>query len=97
MAAIASRLDLDGPARGLLDPVGVLATGELIPARCTNAVLEAIGDFGAMFDGTRVLLESADLLIVPLEVSLPDLSPPTPCTRTSCSRSAPRQSTPWRM
>ena len=82
LAEVASRLDLDGYARGFLDPVGVLATGELIPARCTNAVLEAIGDFGAMFDGTRALLEAADLLIVPLEVSLTDRSPPTPCTRT---------------
>ena len=64
------------------DPVGVLATGELIPARCTDAVLESIGDFGAMFDGTRDLLRGADLTVVPLEVTLTDLSPPTPCIRT---------------
>ena len=65
-----------------LDPVGVLATGELIPVRCTNEVLESIGDAGAMFDATRVLLRGADLTVMPLEVSLTDLGPPTPCTRT---------------
>ena len=64
------------------DPVGVLATGELIPARCTDAVLESIGDFGAMFDGTRDLLRGADLTVMPLEVTLTDLSPPTPCIST---------------
>ena len=65
-----------------LDPVGVLATGELIPVRCTNEVLESIGDAGAMFDATRVLLRGADLTVMPLEVALTDLGPPTPCIRT---------------
>ncbi len=64
------------------DPVGVTVTGELIPARCTDAALAEIGDFGAMFDGTRDLLLAADIAVVPLEVALTDLSPPTPCTPT---------------
>ena len=66
----------------VLDPVGVIVTGELIPARCTDAALEEIGDFGAMFDGTRELLLAADIAVVPLEVALTNLSPPTPCTPT---------------
>ncbi len=70
------------PGVDAFDPAGVLATGELIPARCTDAVLESIGDFGAMFDGTRDLLRGADLTVMPLEVTLTDLSPPTPCIST---------------
>lgn len=66
----------------MLDPVGVVVTGELIPARCTDAALAEGGDFGAMFDGTRELLLAADIAVVPLEVALTDLSPPTPCTPT---------------
>jgi poly-gamma-glutamate synthesis protein (capsule biosynthesis protein) len=65
-----------------LDPVGLLFTGELIPARCTHAVLVELEDFGAMFDGTRELLEAADVAVLPLEVSLSDLGEPTPCTET---------------
>jgi poly-gamma-glutamate synthesis protein (capsule biosynthesis protein) len=66
----------------VLDPVGVIVTGELIPARCTDAALEEVGDFSAMFDGTRELLLAADIAVVPLEVALTNLSPPTPCTPT---------------
>lgn len=65
-----------------VDPVGLLVTGELIPARCTYAVLAALDDFGAMFDGTRSLLAAADLAVVPLEVPLSDRGEPTPCVET---------------
>ena len=65
-----------------IDPVGVLATGELIPVRCTNAALERVGDIGAMFDSTRAFLRAADLTVMPLEVALTDRGPPTPCVST---------------
>ena len=69
-------------ALAAVDPVGLLVTGELIPARCTYAVLDALGDFGAMFDGTRALLVAADLAVIPLEVPLSDRGEPTPCLET---------------
>ncbi|HJM74911.1 MAG TPA: CapA family protein [Dehalococcoidia bacterium] len=78
---VATMFDGDSSV-SVLDPVGVIVTGELIPARCTDAALEEVGDFGAMFDGTRELLLAADVAVVPLEVALTDLSPPTPCTPT---------------
>ena len=65
-----------------IDPVGLLATGELIPVRCTNAALERVGDVGAMFDSTRAFLRAADLTVMPLEVALTDRGPPTPCLST---------------
>ena len=64
------------------DPAGMIATGELIPARCSHAALQAIGRLGAMFDGTGDLIGAADVAVSPLEVSLTDRSPPTPCVST---------------
>jgi poly-gamma-glutamate capsule biosynthesis protein CapA/YwtB (metallophosphatase superfamily) len=64
------------------DPAGMIATGELIPARCTYEALESLGRLDAMFDGTGELIAAADIAVSPLEVSLTDLSPPTPCVAT---------------
>jgi len=64
------------------DPVGFLATGELIPVRCTQAALERVGRIDAMFDGTREQLRAADLTVMALEVPLTDLGAPSPCVRT---------------
>ena len=35
------------------DPAGMLVTGELLPVRCSNFMLELLDDYGAMFDGVR--------------------------------------------
>ncbi|MBT5774037.1 MAG: hypothetical protein HOH95_06635 [Dehalococcoidia bacterium] len=64
------------------DPAGMIATGELIPARCTYEALVEVGRLGAMFDGTGDLLAAADVAVSPLEVSLTDRSVPTPCIET---------------
>ena len=90
--AVLSPLRLERPPDGertvaqralaALDPLGLLVTGELIPARCSYAVLAALDDFGAMFDGTRSLLAAADLAVIPLEVPLSDRGEPTPCLET---------------
>ena len=72
------------------DPAGLLATGELIPARCTDAALASLGDYGAMFDGVRDAIAAADLAVAPLEISLTDLAPPTPCVRTFVLQGSPR-------
>ncbi len=65
-----------------LNPAGVLATGDTIPARCVNTVLEARGDAGAMFDGVRARLAAADLTVLSMEIALTDRSAPTPCVAT---------------
>lgn len=72
-----------------VNPAGLLATGELVPVRCTNEALEAVGDFEAMFDGTRSLLRAADLTVMPLEVALIPGRPPTPCVSTFMLQGAP--------
>ena len=64
------------------DPAGMLATGELIPARCSYEALLAAGGMDAMFEATGDAIRAADIAVSPLEVSLTDLSPPTPCTET---------------
>ncbi|MCY3732692.1 MAG: CapA family protein, partial [Chloroflexi bacterium] len=64
------------------DPAGLLITGELIPVRCTNHVLEALGDYDAMFDGVRNAILAADLAIAPLEWPLTANKELTPCVET---------------
>lgn len=78
--AVRAALAADAPAD--FDPVGFLATGELIPVRCTHAALERVGRIDAMFDGTREHLRAADLTVMALEVPLTDLGSPSPCVRT---------------
>ena len=64
------------------DPAGMVVTGELIPVRCTNAVLAALDDYDAMFDGVRELIAAADIAVAPLEHPLTDQAELTPCRRT---------------
>jgi poly-gamma-glutamate synthesis protein (capsule biosynthesis protein) len=64
------------------DPVLVVSPGEILPVRCANAALEASGDYGAMFEDVRPLLDRADVAIGGLDAPLTDVSPPTPCVST---------------
>lgn len=62
--------------------VGFLATGEMIPARCSQEVLSAHEDgFDAMFAGTRDVIAAADLAMSHWEPSIVDAAA-TPCTAT---------------
>lgn len=71
------------------DPVGVLATGDVVPTRCTGARLSALGGFDRMFDGTRDLIAAADIAVLALETSLTAIGGPTPCERTFILQSSP--------
>ena len=64
------------------DPAGLLITGELIPVRCTNHVLAALGDYDAMFNGVRDAITAADLAVAPLELPLTANNELTPCVET---------------
>lgn len=72
------------------DPVGLLATGDVAPTRCTGERLEALGDFNPMFDGTRDLIRAADIAVMPLEISLTSVGGPTPCTHTFNLQGSPK-------
>ena len=68
--------------RALADPVGFLATGELIPARCVTARMADLeGGYDVIFDGTRDLIGAADLAMAHWEPAIVD-DTPTPCTPT---------------
>ena len=73
------------------DPAGLLITGEILPVRCTDHVLDAIDDYDAMFNGVRRLTLAADLAIAPLELPLTDLGEPTPCVETVIFTGRPRR------
>src|SRR5690606_5819565 len=72
--------EADARLRGF-DPVGFLATGEVIAARCVTPKLEQYGP-AAMFDGTRERLRAADFVVTPLETSISATYPATPCQET---------------
>ena len=63
------------------NPVGLLATGDFIPTRCTNEAVEtfADGDYAAIFERTRAALQAADLTLLSMEIGLTDRGEPTPC------------------
>jgi poly-gamma-glutamate synthesis protein (capsule biosynthesis protein) len=60
----------------------LLFTGDIIPARCTLAKLDAIGDYNAAFDALRPQLTGADITIGSLDSTLANSSVPIGCTPT---------------
>jgi poly-gamma-glutamate synthesis protein (capsule biosynthesis protein) len=60
----------------------LLFTGDIIPARCTLARLQAIGDYGAAFDALRPQLTAADITVGSLDSTLADSAVPIGCTPT---------------
>ncbi len=64
------------------DPVGMAITGELIPVRCANHLLNHLDDYDAMFNGVREALLAADLTVAPLEHPLTANEELTPCVET---------------
>jgi len=64
------------------NPASLLATGELIPARCVTTRVAALeGGYDASYDGTRDLISAADVAMAHWEPAIID-GAPTPCTPT---------------
>jgi len=77
--AVATALGWDADGT---NPASLLATGELIPARCvSDRVASLDGGYDASYDGTRALIEAADLAMAHWEPAIID-GVPTPCTPT---------------
>jgi len=60
----------------------LLFTGDIIPARCTYARLEAIGDYTAPFHALRDILTSADITAGTLDTTISTVARPIGCTPT---------------
>jgi poly-gamma-glutamate synthesis protein (capsule biosynthesis protein) len=60
----------------------LLFTGDIIPARCTLARLQAVGDYDAAFDALRPQLAGADMTIGSLDSTVANSSAPIGCTPT---------------
>ena len=75
----------------LPDPIGFLATGELIPARCVSERVAALAEgYDAIFDGTRDLIGAADIAIAHWpSATTSGTAGPAARTSTRCSRRAP--------
>ena len=63
-------------------PIRLLATGDIIPARCVYARQLAYQDFRHAFLATADLLRAADITVGSLDASLSDAGQPIGCTRT---------------
>jgi poly-gamma-glutamate synthesis protein (capsule biosynthesis protein) len=60
----------------------LLFTGDIIPARCTYARLQALGTYDAAFDALRPALTSAGITIGTLDSTLADSAVPLGCMET---------------
>jgi poly-gamma-glutamate synthesis protein (capsule biosynthesis protein) len=60
----------------------LLFTGDIIPARCSYAKLQSLGNYDAAFDALRPMLMSADITIGTLDSTLADSAVPIGCTQT---------------
>jgi len=63
-------------------PIRLLATGDIIPARCVYAQHLAYQDFRHAFLATADLLRAADITVGSLDASLSDAGQPIGCTPT---------------
>lgn len=64
------------------DATNVIATGDIIPARCSLARIEQSGDWAAALRGPMAdFLASADLTLGSLDASINDISTPLECGR----------------
>ncbi len=63
-------------------PIRLLATGDIIPARCVYAQQLAYGDFRHAFLETADVLRAADITVGSLDASLSDAGQPIGCTET---------------
>lgn len=63
-------------------PIRLLATGDIIPARCVYARQSAYQDFRHAFLATADVLREADITVGSLDASLSDAGEPIGCTRT---------------
>jgi len=63
-------------------PIRLLATGDIIPARCVYARQLAYQDFRHAFLATADVLRAADITVGSLDASLSDAGQPIGCTRT---------------
>lgn len=62
----------------------VVATGDILPVRCSLAQIEATGDFGSPFRGAMAdYLSSADLTLGSLDTSIQDVNEPYRCVETT--------------
>ncbi|GAB4332260.1 MAG: hypothetical protein Kow0010_18030 [Dehalococcoidia bacterium] len=77
LAALAEELAVGPPAA-----INVIATGDIIPARCSLSGIRQAGDWAAAFRGPMAeLLASAHLTLGSLDASINDISTPLDCGR----------------
>ncbi|GAB4525380.1 MAG: hypothetical protein Fur0018_09780 [Anaerolineales bacterium] len=62
--------------------IALLFTGQIVPARCVQAGVDAHGSADYIYDNVRGLLQSADATIGTLNASLSDYAPMTGCIET---------------
>jgi poly-gamma-glutamate synthesis protein (capsule biosynthesis protein) len=69
-------------AQAAPQPIRLLATGDIIPARCVYAQQLAYQDFRHAFLATADVLRAADITVGSLDASLSDAGQPIGCTET---------------
>ncbi len=75
--ALAKRIASPAPT-----PIRVVATGDIIPARCVYARQRALNDYSHAFRPTADYLRAADLTLGSLDATLSDAGEPVGCVET---------------
>jgi poly-gamma-glutamate synthesis protein (capsule biosynthesis protein) len=75
--ALEEQLPMQAP-----DPIIMRATGDIIPARCALAKIEAYGDHTHPYLELGPWLREGDITVGSLDSSMADISPPWPCEET---------------
>jgi poly-gamma-glutamate capsule biosynthesis protein CapA/YwtB (metallophosphatase superfamily) len=82
MAAAATATPSPEPEPSAEPVTTLLFTGDIIPARCTLARIEEIGDHGAPYAALRHALRAADITVGTLDATASDQGAPLGCVST---------------
>ena len=69
--------------------ITLVFTGQIIPARCVQAAIDAKDNADTIYEGVLDLLQPADLTLGTLNASLSDAAPQTGCVETSVFAGSP--------
>ena len=69
--------------------ITLVFTGQIIPARCVQAAIDAKGNADYLYESVSDFLKQADLTLSTLNASLSDVAPKTGCVETSILTGSP--------
>jgi poly-gamma-glutamate synthesis protein (capsule biosynthesis protein) len=79
------------PTASSVPEITLLFTGDINPARCVYALMQAANDMAAPYRPLAAQLQGADIAIGSLDASISDVNPPSPCAEFHRNLLAPSE------